>query len=98
VDEYLQKLIQELGEAINHTINESEAINEALDRIRAAGHEVFLVLEATIALKDQAAERGEEPLPFTEISIEQRLQEMSQEDRQFLKSLKIKFDDDGEGE
>ena len=35
MDEYLQKLVQELGEAINSSINDSESVNDALDRIRA---------------------------------------------------------------
>jgi hypothetical protein len=94
LDEYLQKLVQELGEAINTSINESEAINDALDRIRATGNEVFLVLEATIAFKEKPAERAEEPIPFSDVPIEERINEISHEDRQFLKSLNIKFDEE----
>lgn len=94
MDEYLQKLVQELGEAINSSINDSESVNDALDRIRATGNEVFLVLEATIAFKEKPAERAEEPLPFSDIPVEERITEISHEDRQFLKSLNIKFDDE----
>jgi len=94
LDEYLQKLVQELGEAINSSINDSESVNDALDRIRATGNEVFLVLEATIAFKEKPAERAEEPLPFSDIPVEERITEISHEDRQFLKSLNIKFDDE----
>ena len=93
MDEYLQKLIRELGEAINDAINESYEVNAAMDRLRAAGHEPFLVVEATIAFKD-SVEREEEPPAFREIPIERRLDEISREDRQFLKSLNIKFDND----
>jgi hypothetical protein len=95
LDEYLQKLVKELGEAINESINNSELVNDALDRIRATGNEVFLVLEATIAFKEKPAERPEEPIPFSDIPVEQRLAEISHEDRQFLKNLKIKFDNEG---
>jgi hypothetical protein len=94
LDEYLQKLVKELGEAINSSINESESVNDALDRIRATGNEVFLVLEATIAFKEKPAERADEPIPFSDIPVEQRITEISHEDRQFLKSLKIKLEDD----
>ena len=94
MDEYLQKLVQELGEAINSSINDSDAVNDALERIRATGHEVLLVLEATIALKDRTGEREEEPLPFEEVPLEERMKDLSQEDHQFLKSLKIKFDEE----
>jgi hypothetical protein len=94
LDEYLQKLVRELGEAINDSINESEAVNQALERIRAAGIDVFLVLEATIAFKEKPAEQAETHLSRAEIPIEQRLAELSLEDRQFLRSLRIRFDDD----
>jgi hypothetical protein len=85
MDEILQKLVRELGEAINDSINESAGVNEALERLRAAGHDVFLVLEATIALKDKGTETlgGSEAKP---------LNDLSQEDRQFLRSLNIRFD------
>ncbi|MCI0337639.1 MAG: hypothetical protein L0226_08685 [Acidobacteria bacterium] len=94
MDEYLEKLIKELGEAINNAINESGEVNDALEKLRIAGHEVLLVLEATIAFKDKPPDRGEESSPFKEITIEERLADISHEDRQFLKSLNIKFDSD----
>jgi hypothetical protein len=94
LDEHLQKLIKELGEAINDAVQESEEVNQALERIRAAGHEILLVLEATIAFKDKRPDQEDDPLPFKEISIEERLADISHEDRQFLKSLNIRFDND----
>jgi hypothetical protein len=95
LDENLERLIRELGEAINDAINESEEIHEAMDRIRASGADVMLILEATIAFKEKPVSEEEEERPkFRDISIEQRLAEVSHEDRQFLKSLNIKFDND----
>ena len=95
MDENLERLIRELGEAINDAINESEEIHEAMERIRASGADVMLILEATIAFKEKpVAEEDEERPKFREISIEQRLAEISHEDRQFLKSLNIKFDNE----
>jgi hypothetical protein len=95
LDENLERLIRELGEAINDAINESEEIHQAMERIRATGADVMLILEATIAFKEKPAAAEEEERPkFREISIEQRLAEISNEDRQFLKSLNIKFDND----
>jgi hypothetical protein len=93
LDENLERLIRELGEAINNAINESEEIHEAMERIRASGADVMLILEATIAFKEKPVAEEERP-KFREISIEQRLAEVSHEDRQFLKSLNIKFDND----
>jgi hypothetical protein len=94
LDENLEKLIRELGEAINDAINESEEIHEAMERIRASGADVMLILEATIAFKEKPVAAEEDRPKFREISIEQRLAEVSHEDRQFLKSLNIKFDND----
>ncbi len=94
MDEKLEKLIRELGEAINEAINESEEIHEAMERIRATGNDVLLVLEATIAFKEKPAGDEKERPEFRDISVEQRLSEISYEDRQFLKSLNIKFDNE----
>lgn len=97
MDENLEKLIRELGETINNAINESEEIHEAMERIRATGNDVMLVLEATIAFKekpDSGEDNGEAQPGYKEIPVEQRLAEISQEDRQFLRSLNIKFDND----
>jgi hypothetical protein len=94
LDENLERLIRELGEAINDAINESEEIHLAMERIRASGADVMLILEATIAFKEKPVAEEEERPKFREISIEQRLAEISHEDRQFLKSLNIKFDND----
>jgi len=94
LDEKLEKLIRELGEAINEAINDSEEIHEAMERIRATGNDVLLVLEATIAFKEKPASDEEAQPGFRDIPVEQRLAEISYEDRQFLKSLNIKFDND----
>lgn len=94
MDENLERLIRKLGEAINESINESEEIHEAMERIRASGADVMLILEATIVFKEKPAAEEEERPAFREISIEQRLAEVNYEDRQFLKSLNIKFDND----
>src|SRR5215475_3258034 len=58
LDENLERLIRELGEAINEAINESEEIHEAMERIRATGSEVMLILEATIAFKEKPVTEG----------------------------------------
>lgn len=94
LDEHLEKLIRALGEAINDTVHESAEVSAALERIRAAGYDVFLVLEATIALKEKATESEAASLSFKEIPVEERLAEISDEDRRFLRALKIKFDNE----
>ena len=88
----MQKLVRELGEAINRALEDSDDIAEARERLRDAGHEVYLMLEATIVLGDVLPE--EDHQPFSNVSVEQRLAEISHEDKQFLKSLNIRFDND----
>ena len=44
MDDYLQKLLKELGEAINRALEDSDDIAAARERLRAAGHEVYLVM------------------------------------------------------
>jgi len=46
VDEKLKVLMQELGNAINESLSDSDRIAGAIGEIRRAGYDVFLVLEA----------------------------------------------------
>src|SRR5438093_10914177 len=48
LEERLKLLMQELGNAINETLSDSDRIAEAIGEIKRAGYDVFLVLEATI--------------------------------------------------
>src|SRR5579871_3382185 len=59
VDEPLKNLMQELGNAINDSLSESDRIAEAIGEIKKAGYDVFLVLEATIGF-NRRDENGEE--------------------------------------
>jgi len=48
LDDRLKELMQELGQAINESLSDSERIAEAIGEIKRSGYDVFLVLEATI--------------------------------------------------
>jgi hypothetical protein len=48
VDPQLKHLMNELGEAINDSLSESDQIAEVIARIKAGGYDVFLILEATL--------------------------------------------------
>src|SRR6202161_99710 len=48
LDERLKELMQELGNAINESLSDSDRIASAIGEIKRAGYDVFLVLEATI--------------------------------------------------
>jgi len=57
--------MQELGNAINDSLSESDRIAEAIGEIKRAGYDVFLVLEATIGFnrRDENAEDEDENQP-----------------------------------
>ena len=56
VDENFQNLMQELGEAINDAVLDSEGVDAALAKVRGSGIDVFLVLEATICVRRKDGE------------------------------------------
>ena len=60
MEEPLKHLMQELGNAINDSLSESDRIAEAIGEIKRAGYDVFLVLEATIGFNRRDEDAGEE--------------------------------------
>ena len=101
MDERLKELMQELGNAINESLSESERISSAIDQIKVAGYEVFLVLEATIGFnkRDEAAEAPEsegDEIPkvtMREFQTAGKIKWTSQ-DQKFLRALKITVDEE----
>lgn len=61
MDEKLQKLLKELGDAINESISGSESVNEHIQRIKDHGYNLYVVLDATIGLNKD----GEDEVPGT---------------------------------
>jgi hypothetical protein len=98
VDEPLKNLMQELGNAINDSLSESDRIAEAIGEIKRAGYDVFLVLEATIGFNKRSDddETEEEPAvePERKHSFETGKIKFTSQDHRFLKALKIAVDDD----
>ena len=68
MDEPLKRLMQELGNAINDSLSESDRIAEAIGEIKRAGYDVFLVLEATIGFnrRDENSEDEDEEIEVAE--------------------------------
>jgi hypothetical protein len=101
VDEPLKHLMQELGNAINDSLSESDRIAEAIGEIKRAGYDVFLVLEATIGFnrRDEEAE-DEEELEAAEPQEPKRNFEttgkikFTSQDHRFLRALKIAVDEE----
>ncbi len=90
LDDNFKHLIKELGQAINESLADSENISDVMGRIRAAGYDLFLVLEVTIGFNKQgetSAVHRQDLSPETRISEPDFL--LTSEDAQFLRSLKI---------
>ncbi|MHB0969852.1 MAG: hypothetical protein ACYC7A_01725 [Thermoanaerobaculia bacterium] len=56
MDEHLEKLIKELGEAINESISSSPDVNRRIQRIKDQGYDLYVLLDATIGLNRENGE------------------------------------------
>jgi 4-aminobutyrate aminotransferase-like enzyme len=92
LDDNLKELMKELGAAINDALSESEEISEAIQNVRNAGYDVFLVLEATIGFNRRKTDQGEEVAAGGLKSGDMKLKVTAQ-DLKFLRSLKISVED-----
>lgn len=94
--------MQELGNAINESLSDSDRIAAAIGEIKRAGYDVFLVLEATIGFNKR--EEGEDGEPTEETieletppeSIRRKVGKikLTSQDQKFLRALKISVDDE----
>jgi hypothetical protein len=102
VEEKLKELMQELGNAINESLSDSDRIAAAIGEIKRAGYDVFLVLEATIGFnkRDESGEESEEEVEAEAEAPPKRKFEstgkikLTSQDQKFLKALKIAIEDD----
>ena len=92
MDQQLKQLMKELGEAINESLAESDQISEVVSRIKEGGYDIFLVLEATIGVS-KPGEKNDKTSLVTTLSSNPELK-ISDQDLKFLKSLRIKIDND----
>ena len=72
-----------LERAINQALTESPKINSVIHNIREVGYEVFLIIEATIGFNRQ------EPAGSTSTQASSVRLELTSQDEDFLRSLKI---------
>ena len=101
VEEPLKHLMQELGNAINDSLSESDRIAEAIGEIKRAGYDVFLVLEATIGFNRRDEDGEEEESEDTEVKEEPKRNfeatgkiKFTSQDHRFLRALKIAVDEE----
>lgn len=95
MDENLKDLMQELGNAINESLSDSERIAGAIGEIKRAGYDVFLVLEATIGFnKREDDDSGEASTEMPETFEATGKVKWNSQDTKFLKALKISVEDE----
>lgn len=104
MEEKLKELMQELGNAINESLSDSDRIAAAIGEIKRAGYDVFLVLEATIGFnkRDESAEyesEDSETEAEAEAPPKRKFEstgkiKLTSQDQKFLRALKIAIDDD----
>src|SRR5436190_11014078 len=98
LEERLKVLMQELGNAINETLSDSDRIAEAIGEIKRAGYDVFLVLEATIGFNKRDEENGEASSDERETETQRTFEttgkiKLTTQDQKFLRALKISVDE-----
>jgi hypothetical protein len=102
LEDRLRDLMQELGNAINESLSDSDRIAAAIGEIKRAGYDVFLVLEATIGFNKRAENDENEETEET-VELESQPQtgrrrvgkiKLTSHDQKFLRDLKIAIDDD----
>ena len=97
--------MQELGNAINESLSDSDRIAAAIGEIKRAGYDVFLVLEATIGFnkREEGAEEAEEavgeevdaePAPPRRKFESTGKIKLTSQDQKFLRALKIAIDEE----
>lgn len=92
LEQRLKDLMQELGNAINESLSDSDRIAAAIGDIRRSGYDVFLVLEATIGFNKR--EDDSAPVSDGEDTLLRDPREITwtSQDHKFLKALKIAVD------
>ena len=97
VDQQLKQLMKELGDAINESLSDSESIAEVVARIKEGGYDIFLVLEATIGVSKQGDQNTDQTSLVSARSLSTNTElKISDQDLKFLKSLRIKIDEENE--
>lgn len=109
MDDRLKELMQELGQAINESLSDSDRIAAAIGEIRRAGYDVFLVLEATIGFnkRDENSADEDDGETILETRLEAEFEpeiagaseptariKWTAQDQKFLRALKIAVDEE----
>ena len=85
LDDYVKELAEQVGTAINESVQDSPAVAAAIDRLREAGFDMELTLKLEIGLRPQSEDDAREQASDGSL-------ELTDEDLRILRSMKIKID------
>ena len=85
MDEETKRLAEEVGTAINDSVQQSASVAAAIERLREAGFEMELTLKLEIGLRPQNEDEESD-------GDSGNTMEFTEEDLRILRSMKIKID------
>lgn len=94
LDDNFKRLIKELGSTINDSLSESDKIADVLARIRAAGYDLFLILEVTIGFNKRTEANVIHRRKLNSDPQREGEFRLTNQDAQFLRALRIHVDED----
>ena len=89
IDDRAKEIVQEIGTAINESVENSSKVAEAIERLRDAGYEMELTLRLEIGLRPNATDEGSENSDEEAAALS-----LTDEDLQILQRMKIRIDPD----
>ena len=85
LDDHVKELAEQVGTAINESVQESSSVAAAIERLREAGFDMELTLKLEIGLRPQSEEeQRDQPVDGS--------LDLTEEDLRILRSMKIKID------
>ncbi len=85
MDEYTKKLAEEVGTAINESVQQSPGVAAAIERLREAGFEMELTLRLEIGLRAQHEDESKSENSSGTL-------ELTDDDVRVLQAMKIKIE------
>lgn len=91
----MKVLLKDLGMALHKALTKDSEIKAITDQIKGSGYDIYLIMEANIALDKRENENEEGQIYYhtPEDQEEMDAATFNQYDRDFLASMKIKFAD-----
>ena len=82
IDDEAKEIVREIGSAINDSVEKSQEVADAIERLREAGYEMELTLRLEIGLRPHADDETEDRTTL----------DLTEEDLQVLQRMKIRID------